>query len=111
MSPASKVYSLCRVVILHQFAPTDVELFAQELESIAVAGHNVGNVVGNIHLMRVGKPGFLLQFFLPLAGLALAHAAAVVLIQVVVLNNGYQAVGIGRVCGVSRFFQAARPAL
>ena len=99
-----------QVVILHQFAPTDVELFAQELESIAVAGHNVGNVVGNIHLMRVGKPGFLLQFFLPLAGLALAHAAAVVLIQVVVLDNGYQAVGIGRVCGVSRFFQAARPA-
>ena len=99
-----------QVVILHQFAPTDVELFVQELESIAVAGHNVGNVVGNIHLMRVGKPGFLLQFFLPLAGLALAHAAAVVLIQVVVLDNGYQAVGIGRVCGVSRFFQAARPA-
>ena len=99
-----------QVVILHQFAPTDVELFAQELESIAISGHNVGNVVGNIHLMRVGKPGFLLQFFLPLAGLALAHTTAVVLIQVVVLDNGYQAVGIGRVCGVSRFFQAARPA-
>ncbi len=60
--------------------------------------------------MRVGKPGFLLQFFLPLAGLALAHTAAIVLIQVVVLDNGYQAVGIRRVCGVSRFFQAARPA-
>ena len=61
--------------------------------------------------MRIGQPRLLFQFLLPAAGIALAHATAVVLIQFIVLNNGYQAVGIRRVGSIAGLLQAARPTL
>lgn len=69
-----------QVIIFHQFPPADVELLAQELESVSVTSHNIGNVIGNIHLMRIGKPGLLLQLLLQIAGFPVAQAARVILI-------------------------------
>ena len=53
-----------QVVIFHQFAPTDAELLAQELEGISVTCHDIGYVIGDIHLVRISEPGLLLQFLL-----------------------------------------------
>ena len=98
-----------QVIILHQLPPTDAELLPQELESISIACYDVSDIVGDIDLMRTGKPGLLLQFFLPVAGFALAHAPAVIFIKLVILDNRNQTVGIRGIGGISRLFQSSRP--
>ena len=60
--------------------------------------------------MRMEQPRLLLQLLLPVASLTLAHPLAVVLIEFVFLDDGYQAVGIRGVGSITRLLQAACPA-
>ena len=92
-----------QVVILHQFLPADIKFLTQILESIPAAGHDISDIIGDIHRMRTQQPRVLSQFTFRV------DTFAVIFIQVVIFDNRNQSIGIGRVCGVSCLFQSACP--
>ena len=101
---------LVQVVVLHQLLPAYPELSAQQAEGVSLPDHDVDQAVGQVCLVRVGQPGFLLQQLLPASGLAFGHPFRVVFIQVIVFDDGNEAVGVGPVCGVTCLLQALGPA-
>ena len=102
---------LVEVVVFHQLLPADAELASEQAEGVSLAHDDVGQSVGQIDLMGVDEPGLLLHLLLPAAELPLAHALAVVFVEVVVLDEGDQAVGVGAVGGIAGLLQSLGPPL
>ena len=52
-----------QVVIFDKLLPANLKLTPQQLESIAIASNHIRQSVGNIDIMRIGQPRFLLEQF------------------------------------------------